>query len=109
MTQAGDAAFIGQRPAIPEEFKAQPAESKPMGCPMCRVGDRLYVDIPVVEHRYVRVYDVGVTTPEWDMGGDAGVTAPPAPTPSAIGCQGCGWKYTGPNCLKRLVVLEAKR
>lgn len=108
MTQGGDVAYAGQRPPLPEEFKAQPAEARPLVCPMCRKGDRLVVDIPITEHRYIRAYDVGVSTPEWDMGDEIGVTAPPAQTPTAIRCQHCNWKFTGDNPLKRLVPADAR-
>lgn len=80
-----------------------------MGCPMCHLADQLAVDIPLVEHKYIRAYYVGVTTPEWDIGGDAGVTAPKTPDPTGIRCLHCRWSYTGPNCLQRLVVLEPTR
>lgn len=100
------AAIPTSRHEIPDEFKAQPAPTRDMGCPMCRKVDQLVADIPVTSHLYIRAYDVGTTTPELDYGGDAGVTEPPAPKPTGIRCLNCRWSYTGPDPERRLVIVE---
>lgn len=94
------------RPEIREEFKAQPAEAQPAGCPMCRRADQIVVDIPTKRHVAILAYYVGVSQPEIDEGDEIGYTDPKPGTYAGVRCLACNWAYTGPDAAAKLVPLE---